>query len=116
MPWLKAGMKTVLLGAIAFALALGVSRTPAPGSYVLALAVSVALCPLALGLLGARVLRLGPAGTLIGAYFLPVLTALDARFHLGRPEPFGWLLASAAVTALGWRLGRVKERRETLPD
>jgi hypothetical protein len=109
--WLKTGSKTVLLGALAFALAFVVGLTAVPGSYVLALAVSVLLCPLLLGFLGARWLLLGPAATLAGIYFLPVLMAVDARFHLGEPARVDWLLLSMAVSAAGWRLGRVRPRR-----
>jgi hypothetical protein len=106
MSWLAKGLKTVLLGALAFALAFAVGRTGVPDSYALALAVSVALCPLLLGFLAARWLKLGPAATLIGIFLLPILVALDARYHLGEPARFDWLLISAAVSAAGWRLGR----------
>ena len=112
MSWLKTGSKTVLLGALAFALAFGVGLTGVPGSYALSLAVSVVLCPLALGFLGARWLGLNLAATLVGIDFLPVLMALDERFHLGRPARLGWLLISMAVSAAGWRLGRVKTGRD----
>jgi hypothetical protein len=116
MSWLAKAFKTVLLGALAFALAFVVGLTSVPNSYALALAVSVLLCPLALGFLGARWLLLGPIATLVGINFLPVLMALDARFHLGEPARFGWLTVSAVVSAAGWRLGRVKARHEADPD
>ena len=106
MSWLTKGLKAVLLGAISFALAFGVGLTRVPDSYALALAVSVVLCPLLLGFLGARWLRLGPAATLAGIYFLPVLMAIDARYHLGEPSRFDWLLITIAVSAAGWRAGR----------
>jgi hypothetical protein len=108
----KTVLSTVLLGAIAFALALAAGLTGIPGSYLLSVAVSVVLCPLLLGWLGARWLRLGPAAALIGINFLPVAMALDARFHLGEATGFGWLLAAIAVSGLGWRLGRVTPPRE----
>ncbi len=111
MSWLKTAAKTVGLGALAFLLALGVGATSIPNTFVLALLVSVGLCPLLLGFVGARVLALGPAATLVGINFLPVLNALDQRFHLQEPARFDWLLISMGVAWAGWRLGRVKTRR-----
>ena len=95
----------LLLGALAFGLAAGIGATDLPNSYVFALLFSVALCPGLLGFAGAR-LALGPAATLVGINFLPVLMALDQRFHLGQPTNFGWLVASFAFAWGGWRLGR----------
>jgi hypothetical protein len=106
MALLKSAAKAILLGAIAFGLALGIGATSLPDSYVLSLAVSVALCPALLGFIGSRWLRLGAAGTLLGINFLPVLNDLDQRFHLGQPVNFIWLLASIAFAWGGWRLGR----------
>ena len=98
--------KVALLGALAFGLAAGVGATDAPNSYLLALSVSVVLCPALLGFIGGRWLSLGAAATLVGINFLPVLTALDQRFRLGEPAPFGWLLISFVFAWAGWRLGR----------
>lgn len=106
MPWLRTVAKTVILAGLAFLLAFLVGLTPAQDSYGLALAVSVALCPALLGVIGGRWLQLGPIATLVGIDLLPVVMALDARFHLGEPVGFGWLAASAAFAWLGWRLGR----------
>jgi hypothetical protein len=103
---LKIAAKTVLLAALSFAAAAGVGATSLPNSYALSLLVSVALFPAFLGFLGGKWLRLGAAATLVGINFLPVVMALDARFHLGEPAGFGWLLASIAVAWAGWRLGR----------
>src|SRR5665213_1526148 len=103
---LRSTAKVVLLGALAFILAAGVGATDLPDSYLLALAVSVVLCPALLGFVGARGLRLGAAATLIGINFLPVLVTLDERFRFGQPAPFGWLLASFLPAWAGWRLGR----------
>ena len=103
---LKTAAKIVLLGALAFGLAAGVGATDLPNSYALALLVSVALCPALLGFIGARGLSLGPAATLAGINLLPVLVALDQRFHLGEPTNVGWLLASFVFAWAGWRLGR----------
>jgi hypothetical protein len=104
--WLKSAAKTVLLGALAFGLAAGVGATSLPDSYLLSLAVSVAACPSLLGFIGGRWLSLGAAATLLGINFLPVLMALDQRFHLGLPTGFGWLGASFVFAWAGWRLGR----------
>jgi hypothetical protein len=98
--------KIVLLGALAFALAAGVGATSIPDSYVLALVLSVALCPALLGFIGGRWLALGAAGTLFGINLIPVLMALDQRFHLGEPTGFGWLMASFVFAWAGWRLGK----------
>jgi len=103
--WLKTAAKTVLLGALAFGLAAGVGATDLPKSYFFALLLSVALCPGLLGFAGAR-LSLGALPTLIGINFLPVVMALDQRFHLGQPTSFGWLLGSFVFAWAGWRLGK----------
>jgi hypothetical protein len=103
---LAAAAKVLLLGALAFGLAAAVGATSLPDSYVLALIVSVALCPALLGFTGGRWLKLGQVGTLFGINFLPVLMALDQQFHLGVPTNFGWLIASIAFAWGGWRLGR----------
>ena len=102
---LKSAAKIVLLGALAFGLAAGIGATSLPDSYLLSLLFSVALCPGILGFIGARLSLRAPA-TLIGINFLPVLMALDQRFHLGRPTDFGWLLVSFVFAWAGWRLGR----------
>ena len=106
MSWVKAAAKTVLLGALAFGVAAGFGATDLPNSYILAFLVSVALCPALLGFIGGKWLRLGAATTLLGINFLPVVMALDARFHLGAPTGFGWLLTSFIFAWTGWRLGR----------
>lgn len=106
MTFLKTAAKTILLGALAFALAALVGQTSLPTSFALSLAVSVALSPALLGFLGGWWLRLGPVATLAGIDFLPVLMALDARFHLGQPTDFGWLLVSFVFAGAGWFLGR----------
>jgi hypothetical protein len=103
---LKAAAKVVLLGVLAFALAAGAGATNAPDSYALALFLSVALCPAVLGFIGGRPLALGAAATLVGINLLPVLMALDQRFHLGEPTGFGWLLGSFVFAWAGWRLGK----------
>jgi hypothetical protein len=115
---LKTAAKTVGLGALAFVLAMGVGATGIPNTFVLALIVSVGLCPLLLGFVGARGLGLGPVATLVGINFLPVLMALDQRFHLQEPARFDWLLISMGVAWVGWRLGRGKARRRDVrkPD
>jgi hypothetical protein len=51
-------------------------------------------------------LSLGALPTLIGINFLPVVMALDQRFHLGQPTSFGWLLGSFVFAWAGWRLGK----------
>jgi hypothetical protein len=106
MSLLKSAAKLVLLGALAFGLAAAVGATSLPDSYLPALAVSVALCPGLLGFIGGRFLSLGPTATLTGINLLPVLMALDQRFHLGQPTGFGWLLGSFVFAWAGWRLGR----------
>jgi len=103
---LKVAGKTVLLGALSFAVAAAVGVTRLPDSYVLSLLASVVLCPVLLGFVGGKALGLGAAATLIGIDFLPVVMALDARFHLGEPGGFGWLAVSVGFAWLGWRLGR----------
>jgi hypothetical protein len=103
---LKWAAKIVLLGALAFGLAAGIGATALPNSYALSLAVSVALCPALLGFIGARSLSLGAAATLTGINLLPVLMALDQRFHLGEPTGFGWLAASFVFAWAGWKLGK----------
>ena len=95
-----------LLGALAFALAAGIGATAVPDSYILALILSVALCPALLGFIGGRWLALGATATLAGINLIPVLMALDQRFHLGEPTGFGWLLLSFVFAWGGWRLGR----------
>jgi len=105
-PMLKTAAKIVLLGALALGLAAGVGATSMPDSYILSFAVSVALCPALLGFIGSRWLSLGAAATLIGINFLPVLMALDQRFHLKEPTDFGWLLTSFIFAWGGWKLGR----------
>ena len=106
MSYLKPAAKAVLLGALSFGLAAGIGATDLPSSYVFALLLSVALCPALLGFIGGRWLALGAVGTLVGINFLPVVVALDARFHLGQPVGFSWLLVSVAFAWAGWRLGR----------
>jgi hypothetical protein len=96
----------ILLAALAFGLAAGVGVTELADSYVLALLVSVALCPALLGHVGGRWLSLGAAQTLIAINFLPVLVALDQRFHLGEPTDVGWLVVSFVFAWAGWRFGR----------
>lgn len=103
---IKFAAKLVLLAALSFGAAAAVGATGLQGSYAFALVVSVALCPALLGFIGGKWLRLGAAATLVGINFLPVVMALDARFHLGHPAGFGWLLASFAFAWAGWRLGR----------
>ncbi|HEX4047333.1 MAG TPA: hypothetical protein VH309_05840 [Elusimicrobiota bacterium] len=87
-------------------MAAAIGATPLPGSYALSLLFSVVLCPALLGLVGGRWLRLGPIATLVGINFMPVVMALDQRFHLHAPMGFGWLLASFVFAWGGWRLGR----------
>lgn len=106
MRWILTAAKTVLLAAIAFAVAAVVGATGLQESYTLALPVSVVLCPMLLGFIGGRWLQLGPIATLVGIDFLPIVMALDARFHLGEPVGFGWLALSVVFAWLGWRLGR----------
>src|ERR1035437_109593 len=113
---LQTAAKTVCLGALAFVLALGVGATDIPNTFVLALTVSVGLCPLLLGFVGARALRLGPVATLVGINFLPVLMALDQRFHLQEPARFDCLLISRGGAGAGWRRGRGKPRRAAHPN
>lgn len=96
----------VLLAALSFGAAAGVGATGVQGSYAFAILVSVILCPALLGITGARWLRLGAASTLLGINFLPLVMAVDARFHLGEPVDFWWLLASFAFAWAGWRMGR----------
>ena len=103
---LASAARIALLGALAFGLAAGLGATGLPDSYLLALAVSVVLCPAILGFIGGRWLSLGAAATLVGINFLPVLMALDQRFHLGEPADFRWLLASFVFAWTGWKLGR----------
>lgn len=100
------GAKIILLAGLAFLTAYLVGLTPIQESYALALIVSVVLCPGLLGFFGGKVLGLGAAATLVAIDFLPVVMALDARFHLGEPAGFGWLAVSVAFAWLGWRLGR----------
>ncbi|HXS99918.1 MAG TPA: hypothetical protein VN915_04545 [Elusimicrobiota bacterium] len=111
MSWLKVAGRTVLLGALSFALAAAVGATNLPDFYALSVVVSVILCPALLGFIGGRGLKLSPAATLLGINFLPVVMALDARFHLGEPGGFGWLLASFLFAFAGWRLGRLPRRK-----
>ena len=106
MLWLKTGAKIALLAALAFLLAFLVGLTPIPDSYVLALLVSVALCPVLLGFVGGKLLKLGPGATLAGIEAIPVVMALDSWLHLGQPAGFVWLALSAAFAWGGWRLGR----------
>ena len=96
----------VVLAGLAFLLAYLIGLTPIQESYGLALVVSVALSPALLGFLGGRGLRLGAIATVAGIEFLPVVMALDARFHLGETTGFGWLALSFVFAGLGWRLGR----------
>ena len=103
---LKTAAKAILLAALSFGLAAGIGATALSNSYVLALLFSVAACPALLGFIGARGLSLGAAATLAGINLLPVLVALDSRFHLGEPTNFGWLLASFVFAWAGWALGR----------
>ena len=106
MSWVQAAAKTVLLGALAFGLAAGFGATDLPNSYAVALGFSVVLSPALLGFLGGRWLRLGATGTLVGINLLPVVMALDSRFHLGEPVGFGWLGATFVFAWAGWWLGR----------
>jgi hypothetical protein len=108
---LKTAAKTVFLAGLAFLLAYLVGLTPIPDSYALALAVSVALCPAALGLIGGKWLKLGPVATLAGIESIPIVMALDSRLHLGEPAGFGWLAISSAFAWAGWRLGRLPGRK-----
>jgi hypothetical protein len=103
---LKTAGKTLLLGLFSFAVAAIVGLTPIPSLYFLALLVSVILCPALLGFVSGGWLGLGPAATLLGINFLPVVFAIDSRFHLGEPAGFGWLAASVAFSWIGWRLSR----------
>lgn len=112
MLWVKTGAKIVFLAGLAFLTAFLVGLTPIQESYALALLVSVVLCPALLGVIGGKVLRLGAAATLVGINFLPVVMALDARFHLGEPAGFGWLAVSAVFAGAGWRLGRRPKKLE----
>ncbi|MFI5346271.1 MAG: hypothetical protein ACHQ51_07850 [Elusimicrobiota bacterium] len=107
MPWLKIAGKIVALNVLAFVLALIVGHTPVAQSYVLAVFVSVIFCPLGLGFVGARFLRLGPVATLAGINLVPVISALDDMFRLGDPVQIRWLIAAILFTWAGWRLGRV---------
>ena len=105
MPRLRSAAKVLLLGALAFGLAAAVGATSVADSYLLALILSVALCPALLGFIGGRWLALGAAATLVGINALPLLMALDQRFHLGEPTGFGWLLLSFVFSWAGWKLG-----------
>jgi hypothetical protein len=102
---LKTVGKAVLLAFASFLLAALVGRTPVPGSYALAVLVSVILCPLALGAAGARLLKLGPWATVAAVNALPVLSALDDALRLGDPVQVRWLVAAALFSWAGWRLG-----------
>jgi hypothetical protein len=95
---------------MAFGVAAGVGATGIQDSYLLALFVSVVLCPSIFGFIGGKWLRLGATTTLLGINLLPVVMALDARFHLGEPTGFGWLLTSCVFAWSGWRLGRGSPR------
>ena len=108
MPWLKIAGKIVALNVLAFVSALLVSYTPVAQSYLLAVLISVLLCPLALGFVGARFLKLGSFATLAGINLIPILSALDDLFRLGDPVQIRWLVASILFAWAGWRLGRIK--------